>query len=72
MLGKIGKIGTISDLTGRNKNAQLKGNVVLTRKAVLGLQVTSIASAIIDGVGEFVGHRVTCQLISSTVADPSE
>jgi linoleate 9S-lipoxygenase len=74
MLGKIGKIGTIGDLTGRNKNAhlKLKGNVVLMRKAVLGLQVTSIASAIIDGVVELAGHHVTCQLISSTVPDPSE
>jgi hypothetical protein len=61
-----GKIGFIGDRIGRNKNGhlKLKGNVVLTRK--------SIASAVIDGVVELAGHHVTCQLISSTVADPSE
>ena len=72
MFGNIGKIPVIGDLTGSNKNAHLKGNVVLMRKTVLGFDVTSMASAVIDGVGEFLGRGVTCQLISSTVVDPSE
>ncbi|CAD6266679.1 unnamed protein product [Miscanthus lutarioriparius] len=57
-------LGKIRDLTGHNKNAhlKLKGNVVLMR---------SIAGAIKDGLGELVGCHVTCQLISSTVADPN-
>ena len=67
MIGKI-----IGDITGSNKHAQLKGNVVLVRKTVLGLDVTSIAGSLLDGVGEFLGRGVTCQLISSTVVDPSE
>jgi len=73
MFGNLGnKIPIIGDITGSNKNAHLKGNVVLVRKTVLGLDVTSIAGSIIDGVGEFLGRGVTCQLISSTVVDPSE
>ena len=72
MFGSLGKIPVIGDLTGSNKNAHLKGNVVLMRKTVLGFDVTSMASAVIDGVGEFLGRGVTCQLISSTVVDPSE
>ena len=72
MFGSLGKIPIIGDITGSNKNAHLKGNVVLVRKTVLGLDVTSIAGSIIDGVGEFLGRGVTCQLISSTVVDPSE
>lgn len=72
MFGNIGKIPIIGDLTGSNKNAHLKGNVVLVRKTVLGLDVTSIAGSLLDGIGEFLGRGVTCQLISSTVVDPSE
>ncbi|CAD6228766.1 unnamed protein product [Miscanthus lutarioriparius] len=71
MFGSLGKIPVIGDLTGSNKNAHLKGNVVLMRKTVLGFDVTSMASAVIDGVGEFLGRGVTCQLISSTVVDPN-
>ncbi|KAF8664094.1 hypothetical protein HU200_055005 [Digitaria exilis] len=41
------------------------------RKTVLDLDVTSIAGSIIDGVSEFLGRGVTCQLISSTVVDPN-
>ena len=65
MLGNIGKIPNIRDLTGHNKNVhlKLKGNVVLMR---------SIAGAIKDGLGELVGRHVTCQLISSTLVDASE
>ncbi|ONM35743.1 lipoxygenase2, partial [Zea mays] len=71
MFGNIGKIPIIGDLTGSNKNAHLKGNVVLVRKTVLGLDVTSIAGSLLDGIGEFLGRGVTCQLISSTVVDPN-
>lgn len=60
--------GIIGGLTG-NKNARLKGSVVLMRKNVLDL--TDFSATIIDGVTEFLGRGVTCQLISSTVVDPN-
>jgi linoleate 9S-lipoxygenase len=63
------KIPIIDDLTGANKHAHLKGNVVLMRKNVL--DVNSIAGSLIDGISEFLGRGVTCQLISSTVGDPN-
>ncbi|CAL4953286.1 unnamed protein product [Urochloa decumbens] len=62
--------GIIGGLTG-NKNGRLKGSVVLVRKSVLGLDVTSIAGSVFDNIGEFLGRGVTCQLISSTVVDPN-
>ncbi|CAO2182073.1 unnamed protein product [Urochloa humidicola] len=62
--------GIIGGLTG-NKNGRLKGSVVLTRKSVLGLDVTSIAGSVFDNISEFLGRGVTCQLISSTVVDPN-
>ncbi|ONM35727.1 Linoleate 9S-lipoxygenase 1 [Zea mays] len=71
MFGNIGKIPIIGDLTGSNKNAHLKGNLVLMRKTVLGFDVTSIAGSLMDGLGEFLGRGVTCQLVSSTVVDPN-
>lgn len=61
--------GVIGGLTG-SKKRRLKGSVVLMRKSVLGFDVTSISDTVMDNIGEFVGHGVTCQLISSTVADP--
>jgi linoleate 9S-lipoxygenase len=65
MLGRI-----IGDPTGLNKNARLAGSVVLMRKNVLDL--TDFSATVIDGIGEFLGKGVTCQLISSTLVDPSE
>jgi hypothetical protein len=62
--------GIIGDLTGLNKHARLKGSVVLMRKNVLDLN--DFGATVIDGIGEFLGKGVTCQLISSTVVDPSE
>jgi linoleate 9S-lipoxygenase len=67
MFGGV-SIPIIGDLSG-GEHGQLKGNVVLMRKNVL--DVTSIAGSLIDGVSEFLGRGVTCQLISSTVVDPS-
>jgi hypothetical protein len=63
--------GIIGDLTG-HKGARLKGSVVLMRKTVLNLDVTSIGATVLDNVTELLGRGVTCQLISSTVTDPSE
>ncbi|XP_062228301.1 linoleate 9S-lipoxygenase 2-like [Phragmites australis] len=60
--------GIIDELTG-NKNAQLKGSVVLMRKNVL--DVNDIGATVIDSITEFLGRGVTCQLISSTVVDPN-
>lgn len=62
--------GLIDSLTGANKNARLKGTVVLMRKNVLDLN--DFGATIIDGIGEFLGKGVTCQLISSTVVDNSK
>ena len=62
--------GIIDGLTGANKNARLKGTVVLMRKNVLDLN--DFGATVIDGISEFLGKGVTCQLISSTLVDPSE
>ncbi|CAN6287140.1 unnamed protein product [Urochloa humidicola] len=61
--------GIIDGLTGANKNARLKGTVVLMRKNVLDLN--DFGATIIDGLTEFLGKGVTCQLISSTLVDPN-
>ncbi|TKV91889.1 hypothetical protein SEVIR_9G126900v4 [Setaria viridis] len=60
--------GIIDGLTGANKNARLKGTVVLMRKNVLDLN--DFGATVIDGISEFLGKGVTCQLISSTLVDP--
>ena len=60
--------GIIGGITG-NKNARLKGSLVLMRKNVLDL--TDFGATVIDGITEFLGRGVTCQLISSTVVDPN-
>jgi linoleate 9S-lipoxygenase len=62
--------GIIDGLTGANKQARLKGTVVLMRKNVLDLN--DFGAAVIDGISEFLGMGVTCQLISSTLVDASE
>ena len=62
--------GIIDGLTGANKNARLKGTVVLMCKNVLDLN--DFGATVIDGISEFLGKGVTCQLISSTLVDPSE
>jgi len=62
--------GIIDGLTGASKNARLKGTVVLMRKNVLGLN--DFGATVIDGITEFLGKGVTCQLISSTLVDPGE
>ncbi|KAF7044263.1 hypothetical protein CFC21_053522 [Triticum aestivum] len=62
--------GLIDSLTGANKSARLKGTVVLMRKNVLDL--TDLGATIMDGIGDFLGKGVTCQLISSTLVDHAE
>ncbi|KAM0901410.1 hypothetical protein ACQ4PT_019966 [Festuca glaucescens] len=59
--------GIIGDLTGGLKNAHLKGSVVLMRKNVLDFN--DFGATVVDGITEFLGRGVTCQLISSTVVD---
>ncbi|TVU45523.1 hypothetical protein EJB05_05012 [Eragrostis curvula] len=61
--------GIIDGLTGANKNARLKGTVVLMRKNVLDLN--DFGATVLDGISEFLGKGVTCQLISSTLVDPN-
>ncbi|OEL34525.1 Linoleate 9S-lipoxygenase 2 [Dichanthelium oligosanthes] len=62
--------GVIGGLTGNKQKGKIKGSVVIMRKSVLGFDVTSISATVMDNIGEFIGNGVTCQLISSTVADP--
>jgi linoleate 9S-lipoxygenase len=62
--------GIIGDLTGGLKNAHLKGSVVLMRKNVLDFN--DFGATVVDGITEFIGRGVTCQLISSTVVDRGE
>jgi hypothetical protein len=62
--------GIIDDLTGGLKNAHLKGSVVLMRKNVLDFN--DFGATVVDGIAEFLGRGVTCQLISSTVVDHSK
>ncbi|KAE8820156.1 lipooxygenase-1 [Hordeum vulgare] len=57
-------------MTGANKIARLKGTVVLMSNNVLDLN--DFGATIIDGIGEFLGKGVTCQLISSTAVDQSK
>jgi linoleate 9S-lipoxygenase len=61
--------GIIGCLTGLNKNARLKGSVVLMRKRKNVLDLNDFSATVIDGVGEFLGKDVTCQLVSSTLVD---
>uniref|UniRef100_A0A0E0KHV4 Lipoxygenase n=1 Tax=Oryza punctata TaxID=4537 RepID=A0A0E0KHV4_ORYPU len=61
--------GIIDTITGSSKQSRLKGTVVLMRKNVLDLN--DFGATVIDGLGEFVGKGVTCQLISSTAVDPN-
>ncbi|KAF8748790.1 hypothetical protein HU200_012841 [Digitaria exilis] len=61
----LGLGGIIDGLTGANKGSQLKGTVVLMRKNVLDLN--DFGATVLDGISEFLGKGVTCQLISSTL-----
>lgn len=65
-----GGLNVLGDLTGGLKNGRLKGSVVLMRKNVL--EFNDFSASLVDGITEFLGRGVTCQLISSTVVDPSE
>jgi hypothetical protein len=66
----LGVGGLIDNLTGANKNGRLKGTVVLMRKNVLDLN--DFGAAILDGLTEFLGKGITCQLVSSTAVDNSK
>uniref|UniRef100_A0A0E0D510 Lipoxygenase n=1 Tax=Oryza meridionalis TaxID=40149 RepID=A0A0E0D510_9ORYZ len=61
--------GIIDTITGSSKQSRLKGTVVLMRKNVLDLN--DFGATVIDGLGEFLGKGVTCQLISATAVDPN-
>lgn len=63
-------IGGIIKKIKESKNAQLKGTVVLMRKNVLDLN--DFGASLLDGIGEFLGKGITCQLISSTLVDTSK
>ena len=66
----FGGLDIIGNLTGGGKNAHIKGSVVLMRKNALDFN--DFGATVMDSITEFLGRGVTCQLISSTVPDPSE
>ncbi|KAI4984752.1 hypothetical protein ZWY2020_017382 [Hordeum vulgare] len=62
-----GGLDLIGGLTGGGSKTRLKGSVVLTRKNALDFN--DLGATVIDGITEFLGRGVTCQLISSTNVD---
>jgi linoleate 9S-lipoxygenase len=61
----------LAKMFGLFTRAQLKGKVLLQRRNVLDLNHSSGAPLSHDTWDEFTTKGVTCQLISSTVADQS-
>lgn len=57
-------------LEAGNGKVKIKGSVVLMKKNVLDL--SDFNASIIDNVYEFIGKHVSFELVSATVADPSE
>ncbi|RLM68996.1 hypothetical protein C2845_PM17G07330 [Panicum miliaceum] len=55
---------------GVRKNGRLNGSMVLMLKRVLDSKVST--RGLLDGMRHFLGFGVTCQLISSTVVDPTK
>ncbi|XP_059288645.1 probable linoleate 9S-lipoxygenase 5 [Lycium ferocissimum] len=64
VLGKI-----VDAITGKNDNGKkVKGTIVLMKKNALDFN--DVNASFLDGVLEFLGKRVSLQLISSVHADP--
>lgn len=60
----------VDAITGKDDGKKVKGTVVLMKKNVLDF--TDINASVLDGVLEFLGRRVSLELISSVHADPGE
>ncbi|XP_009610900.1 probable linoleate 9S-lipoxygenase 5 [Nicotiana tomentosiformis] len=59
----------VDAITGKDDGKKVKGTVVLMKKNVLDF--TDINASVLDGVLEFLGRRVSLELISSVNADPA-
>ncbi|OIS96210.1 PREDICTED: linoleate 9S-lipoxygenase 6 [Nicotiana attenuata] len=59
----------VDGLIGHNDSKKVKGIVVMMKKNALDF--TDIAGSVVDGVLEFVGQKVSLQLISSAHGDPA-
>ncbi|XP_009597615.1 linoleate 9S-lipoxygenase 6 [Nicotiana tomentosiformis] len=59
----------VDRLTGHNDSKKVKGIVVMMKKNALDF--TDIAGSVVDGVLEFLGQKVSLQLISSAHGDPA-
>ncbi|XP_049351536.1 probable linoleate 9S-lipoxygenase 5 isoform X2 [Solanum verrucosum] len=57
----------VDAITGKDDGKKVKGTVVLMKKNVLDF--TDVNASIIDGVLDFIGRRVSFQLISNSVHD---
>ncbi|XP_060219154.1 probable linoleate 9S-lipoxygenase 5 [Lycium barbarum] len=64
ILGKI-----VDTITGKYNGKKVKGTVILMKKNVLDFN--DIGASVVDGVVEFLGQKVSLQLISSVHADPA-
>jgi len=53
----------------KKKGVEVKGAVVLMKKHVMDM--TDLRASVVDRVYEFFGRRVSFQLVSATVGDPS-
>ncbi|KAM3290597.1 hypothetical protein P3S67_018886 [Capsicum chacoense] len=62
----LGKI--VDAIIGKEDEKKVKGKVVLMKRNVLDF--TDKSSLIVDDTADFLGHKVSFQLISSTHADP--
>ncbi|KAK4739244.1 hypothetical protein R3W88_002941 [Solanum pinnatisectum] len=60
----------VDAITGKNDRKKVKGTVVLMKKNVLDF--TDIKASVVDEVVEFLGKKVSFQLISSSVHDDPE
>ncbi|KAH0726822.1 hypothetical protein KY284_002687 [Solanum tuberosum] len=57
----------VDAITGKDDGKKVKGTVVLMKKNVLDF--TDVNASIVDGVLDFLGRRVSFQLISNSVHD---
>lgn len=62
----LGKI--VDSITRKDDGKKVKGRVILMKKNALDF--TNINASVLDGVLEFLGQKVSFQLISSDHADP--
>lgn len=57
----------VDAITGKDDGKKVKGRVVLMKKNVLDF--TDVTASVLDGVLEFLGQRVSFELISTSLHD---